>query len=203
MTTPTLGAVLLRVHNPSVKGDGSLAEGLHGSLAWSCHHEHEGYSPRKGDRYLSENGSVICSPPVIAATDKRNQAHLYGIGCVQDIVVNPDAYAGEGIQLHGTHELDDELLAEAQLPGRHSATECYSNAYDGGELVELSASDDDDSQFVVAAVTADGELAVVSHLLFEQLIREPAKLEELGLTLHGTHVLPVNFIADLFGTDED
>ncbi len=199
MSSPTLSTVRLRAHTPVPADAGEL----HGSFAWSCHHEHEGHSPKNGFLYLMpDSGKVLCGVGVIAGTDKNNHPYIFGLGCAEDVFTNPDMYEDDGLELHGTHELDDDLLAEAGLPDRYSATGVYPNSDIGGEIVELSLNGDDDSAFVVAATTADGELAVLSANLFHDLIKQPHRVEELGYTLWGTHVLPQFVLADLFGEDD-
>ena len=173
--------------------------GLHGSFVFSCNHEHG------DDRY--KDPVYRCSVVIVAGTDQNDGKHAYGLGDVEDLIVNPDMYE-EKVELHGTHELTDEQLDELSVDGEifmgRGPDGNLPDGIDLDEVLELTAGADDESEYVVAGVSHDNKLVVLTTLLFHEIAKNPASMADRGIAqLYGTHVLPEGLLAALFDDDED
>lgn len=172
---------------------------MHGSFVWSCNHEHG------DDRY--KDPIYNCTTVIVAGTDQNDGTHAYGLGDIQDMIVNPDQY-DEKVELHGTHELTDEQLNELSCGGEiFMGRGPDGNLPDGVKLldapVEIGWGANDDSEFVVCGVNFENELVVISTLAFHEYAKFPTQIAADGVAkLYGTHVLPESTLDMLFGDDE-
>lgn len=166
-----------------------IIDGLNGSFEHSCVIECE--------------QDPACGDVIIAGTDSQQQAWAMSLRCVEDMMTNPQVYEDSGLVLHGTHVLDDDLLAELFGPGRGMPTDTtfYTDLETNGYTLADLGETDDTGFVAVAHHRESGDVDVLSAQMLHDFARNPEKVTEAGLKLYGTHVLPEAILVALFAED--
>lgn len=157
----------------------SVTEGLHGSFAWSCVSE------------CANDPNSDCGTVFIAGSDTAGGSHVYGPGCVEDVLTNPAMYSGEGLVLHGTHMLSDEEILEAYGPDRGMPPDDIdiSNVTDVWRLSDGDDTRPDDTRLVAIAIDlSERHPTLISAAVLHELLKDPDQFDGT-YTLYGTHIL--------------
>jgi hypothetical protein len=156
-------------------------KGPHGNFAWSC----------GGEGCLED-------PRLIVGIISDEGPHIYAGCCLEDVLRNPQTYADSNLILHGTHQLNVELLEEFYGPGRGMPEDdrWRDNPIDG-----FHDGPDDRSDYLAVAIDAADHAYLLTAESLLTVLDHPERFP--GFVLYGTHILDEDTLTEFFGPADE
>lgn len=132
---------------------------------------------------------------LVVALGDKGEMSLYDPRCAQDIVKNPELEAYQGVTVYGTHILDDvplEILFPDDLDVY--APEMW--------VDDCRATCTGPGPAIIVGVDAGGGFHLLCVGCAQEILDHPGLHDNVGMTLHGTHILSDEILRATFPEDD-
>ena len=131
---------------------------------------------------------------VVAVSPTGEPAHVYDLGCAEDTYKHPGVY--DDRRLVGTHWLSDDALHELCPTDLdvYDVTQWASDCRTGCLSKE---------PVLIVGIDAAGEFHLLCCGCARDVQTNPTAHDNVGMTLHGTHILTDALLREMFSEDFD